>query len=261
MAKRTASRPDWWTATNPDVLLNVVWPRPLAYDADTVVLNQSPALRRRLRLYGVACARMVWDVLSTDARNAVLLSERYADRPGPVAPDELRAAAVRMRYGPVTFQHLAANAAGWASAGRFPDTPPQAAVRWNPAAAAREAAKALATRAAGPAPPGRAPGAHEWHAVWSRTYAAAREHQAELIRDIFPPPGRAPGFAPEWRTSTVVVLARQADESGEFGALPILADALQDAGCDDELILGRCRTPAGIHCRGNWVVDLVLERE
>jgi len=43
--------------------------------------------------------------------------------------------------------------------------------------------------------------------------------------------------------------------------MPILADALQDAGCDNDLILDRCRAESGIHCRGNWVVDLVLGRE
>ena len=39
--------------------------------------------------------------------------------------------------------------------------------------------------------------------------------------------------------------------------LPILADALQDAGCEDADILGHCRS-GGPHVRGCWVVDLVL---
>ena len=39
--------------------------------------------------------------------------------------------------------------------------------------------------------------------------------------------------------------------------MPILADALQDAGCDDEAVLAHCRG-AGPHVRGCWVVDLVL---
>ena len=65
----------------------------------------------------------------------------------------------------------------------------------------------------------------------------------------------------DWRTSTVVALARQMDKTGDFSAVPILADALQDAGCDNELILERCRAASGVHCRGNWVVDLVLGRE
>jgi hypothetical protein len=49
-------------------------------------------------------------------------------------------------------------------------------------------------------------------------------------------------------------------ESRDFGAMPILADALQDAGCEDAAILGHCRG-AGPHVRGCWVVDLVLGKE
>ena len=47
-------------------------------------------------------------------------------------------------------------------------------------------------------------------------------------------------------------------EAREFGAMPILADALQDAGCDNEDILSLCRDTSLTHVRGCWVVDLVL---
>jgi hypothetical protein len=46
-------------------------------------------------------------------------------------------------------------------------------------------------------------------------------------------------------------------EGRDFGPMPILADALQDAGCEDVSILGHCRGP-GPHVRGCWVVDMVL---
>jgi len=49
-------------------------------------------------------------------------------------------------------------------------------------------------------------------------------------------------------------------EAREFSAMPILADALQDAGCDNEDVLSHCREP-GTHVRGCWVVDLLLGRE
>ena len=100
-----------------------------------------------------------------------------------------------------------------------------------------------------------------WHAAWNRAFALAREQQVELARDIFPPPGYTPTLPAEWRTATVLALAGQMDETGDFYAVPILADALQDAGCDDEVILARCRAASGVHCRGNWVVDLVRGRE
>ncbi|MDY3562094.1 hypothetical protein R5W23_003540 [Gemmata sp. JC673] len=48
-------------------------------------------------------------------------------------------------------------------------------------------------------------------------------------------------------------------ESRDFSAMPILADALQDAGCDRADILDHCRGP-GQHVRGCWVVDLVLNK-
>jgi len=81
--------------------------------------------------------------------------------------------------------------------------------------------------------------------------------QTELIRCIFGNPFRPVAFDPAWRTDTAVALARQMYESREFSALPILADALQDAGCDNEDVLNHCREP-GTHVRGCWVVDLVL---
>jgi hypothetical protein len=81
-----------------------------------------------------------------------------------------------------------------------------------------------------------------------------------LLRDIFGNPFRPVTFSPDWRTDTTLSLARQMYESREFGALPILADALQDAGCDSAEILDHCRG-SGPHVRGCWVVDLVLGKE
>jgi hypothetical protein len=83
--------------------------------------------------------------------------------------------------------------------------------------------------------------------------------QVELLRDIFGNPFRPVAFSPEWRTDTAVSLVRQMYDSREFGAMPILADALQDAGCDNDDILNHCRGP-GLHVRGCWVVDLVLDK-
>ena len=97
----------------------------------------------------------------------------------------------------------------------------------------------------------------------SGEYQAATDQKAEregllrLVCDIFGNPFRPVTFDPAWRTSTAVALARGMYESRDFGAMPILADALQDAGCDNEDALNHCRGP-GPHVRGCWVVDLVL---
>ncbi|VTR94036.1 Uncharacterized protein OS=Sorangium cellulosum (strain So ce56) GN=sce5710 PE=4 SV=1 [Gemmata massiliana] len=83
---------------------------------------------------------------------------------------------------------------------------------------------------------------------------------ALFARCIFRNPFRPVTFSPFWRSSTAVALASQMYESRDFGAMPILADALQDAGCDSADVLGHCRSP-GPHVRGCWVVDLVLAKE
>ncbi|MBA4188861.1 MAG: hypothetical protein C0467_12760 [Planctomycetaceae bacterium] len=82
-----------------------------------------------------------------------------------------------------------------------------------------------------------------------------------MVRDIFGNPFHPVAFSPEWRTSTAVAIAQQMYESRDFSAMPILADALQDAGCDDADILDHCRDEKGTHVRGCWVVDLVMGKE
>ncbi|MBP3956407.1 hypothetical protein J8F10_14080 [Gemmata sp. G18] len=82
--------------------------------------------------------------------------------------------------------------------------------------------------------------------------------QAALLRDIFGNPFRPVVLAPEWRTETARALAAQMYESREFSAMPILADALQDAGCENTDILNHCRDSTTPHVRGCWVVDLLL---
>jgi hypothetical protein len=80
---------------------------------------------------------------------------------------------------------------------------------------------------------------------------------SQLIREVVGNPFRPVAFDPAWRTSTAVALAQQMYDSRDFGIMPILGDALQDAGCDIADILDHCRGP-GPHVRGCWVVDLVL---
>jgi hypothetical protein len=252
--------PDWLVSANPETLLDVVWPPAWgSLPAHRVTPSTlPPSSVRRLQLFGCACARMVWDMLPTDSRNAVAVRERYAD--GRASLADLNAATLRLPPHAITAHHYAVRSAAQAAGYSWSDAPNLSA-DWAPDEAARESAKALATHAAGPAPPGGSPVAKEWQDTWNTTFAEARAYQAELVRDIFPPPGYTPSLHPDWRTSTVVAIARQMDETGDFSAVPILADALQDAGCDNEVILDRCRASSGIHCRGNWVVDLVLGRE
>jgi hypothetical protein len=54
-------------------------------------------------------------------------------------------------------------------------------------------------------------------------------------------------------------IARTIYETGDFSSLPILADALEEAGCGSALLLDHCRKPAKHH-PGCWVVELVLSK-
>ncbi|WP_232069664.1 hypothetical protein [Gemmata massiliana] len=81
------------------------------------------------------------------------------------------------------------------------------------------------------------------------------------LRDIFGNPFRSVRFSPEWRTNTALALAEQIYAARDFSAMPVFADALQDAGCDNDDILNHCRSANQVHARGCWVVDLVMSRE
>jgi hypothetical protein len=60
-----------------------------------------------------------------------------------------------------------------------------------------------------------------------------------------------------WNDGTVVRLARGMWDEGAFDRLPILGDALQEAGCDDAAVLGHCRS-GGPDARSSWLVDLIV---
>ena len=81
--------------------------------------------------------------------------------------------------------------------------------------------------------------------------------QVSFVRDLFGNPFRPVKFEPRWRTADVLGLALALYVDCAFDRLPLLADALMDAGCADEQIIDHCRGP-GPHVRGCWVVDLAL---
>ncbi len=81
--------------------------------------------------------------------------------------------------------------------------------------------------------------------------------QCELVRDLHPYLFRPVGFDAAWRTDTTTSLAKGMYEGRDFSAMPILADALQDAGCADLEIIGHCQSGRP-HVRGCWLLDLIL---
>lgn len=227
---------EWLACEDVTALLNFVLLDPLA--------NGSA---RRNRLIACACARRVWCLLADErSRRAVETAERFVD--GLAMAAELESA--------------------WAAAstednGGGIEEPPELAFN-APAAAAYAAAwndqTAAVTSSVYAACALGLPRNDPWlnGTKWDTDGARERLAQVALLRDIFGNPFRPIPFSPSWRTFTVVALAAGMYESRDFGAMPILADALQDAGCDIPDILDHCR--GGPHVRGCWVVDQLLEK-
>jgi hypothetical protein len=187
-------------------------------------------------LWACACCRRFGDLL-TDKRNwdAIEVAERKAD--GLADEDEVQKARKAAAQVPQIREKLHGTPAEWAAS----------ACRWLLHPSAGEWTTAT-TRAS-----------HAISMVESRatTRDAEDRLQFELLRDVFGNPFRPVSFDPEWRTAVVVSLARNMYDSRDFSTLPILSDALQDAGCANEDILNHCRS-WGLHVKGCWVVDLAL---
>jgi hypothetical protein len=83
-------------------------------------------------------------------------------------------------------------------------------------------------------------------------------HSAALVREVFGNPFTHRPFDPSWRTATVLQLAGHAEVTGDFSVLPVLADALEDAGCNRTDVLDHLRH-GGPHAHGCWAVELVLD--
>ena len=85
----------------------------------------------------------------------------------------------------------------------------------------------------------------------------------DLVRELFGIPFHPVTLAPSrltWHDGLIGSMARQMYDSRSFTDMPVLADALEEAGCQDPDILGHCRS-GGEHVRGCWVVDTLLGKE
>ncbi len=91
-------------------------------------------------------------------------------------------------------------------------------------------------------------------------YKAEEMSQCDLLRDIFGNPFRPVVSDSAWFTPAVVAIATSIYSDRAFDRMPILADALEEAGCTNADVLLHCRSD-GPHVRGCWVVDLVLGKE
>jgi len=92
---------------------------------------------------------------------------------------------------------------------------------------------------------------------WGHDKAAMEVALCDRLRDIIGNPYRAVRIAEEWQTAPVLTLAQHILAEQAFADLPILADALEDAGCTEVELLAHCREQR-LHVLGCWAVDLLL---
>jgi hypothetical protein len=190
---------------------------------------------RKHCLFQAACCRRIWHFLRDDCtRKAVEVLERFAD--DETLAEELSSANADLQ--PILDRRIkkcfydAAWAVHWATIQPAEDD----------ATASEDAANAMAA------------GVRKGRA---KARAEERMAQAALLRDIVGNPFRRKVFKKTWRTPTVQRLTETTYHERAFDRIPILADALEEAGCTDTAILVHCREE-GTHVLGCWVVDLIL---
>jgi hypothetical protein len=206
---------------------------------------------RKERLLDCACVRELWHLLAISVgRQAVEVAERYADGFATVQQlhdVQARALVLADAETAQAFQGQPNSYSAYSAA---------AAVAWefrDGADPLKHAADAIAwTGIVGNGPPHR-------REANERRRAVLRD-QADLVRDVFGNPFQLLSFDARLRSIDVVALATTIYDDRAFDRLPILADALMDAGCTNDDIISHCHSP-GPHVRGCWVVDLILGKQ
>jgi hypothetical protein len=199
---------------------------------------------RKSRLFACACCRRVLQAISNDFVEAsVVAAERHAD--GSLLDDEIAAvnADVNERLADDEPLRRCCDSATQVNgiAGRIAFRSSVCAADALAIASNEEFALGVHTR-------------------WTPSWTEALVEQSRLVREIFGSPFRPGAFSPYWSTPTVLALAQTAYNDRAFDRLPILADALEDAGCTDRAILDHLRGP-GPHVRGCWALDLILGKQ
>ena len=222
---------EWLACENPETLLGMLL---RSYEID----------ERKLRLFGCACCRRVWHLaLSRRSLEAVDTVERYWDRlpGGERLPAAWRAASAAYREAPKGNKPAAREFAR--AAYLMARTGQGMAYHWMSQAAQHCAEAAVHV--------GNDLG------TWGRERAA----QADLLRDLlnpFVPAATVEAARRAAKDGTVARIVADIHHTGDFVSVPVLADALEEAGCEDRTLLEHCR--GGSHVRGCWAVDLLLGR-
>ena len=235
---------------------------------------------RKLRLAACACVRRYWHLLSDQRlRDAIEIREKHAD--GLIGDVDLKQAqwegwkalivALVARLPALVAVRAAAEAVGppndgFAARARVADDQNDwldhaeeryydEVERWLPRVFEFAAAAAQLTM-------GGPNGKPESTKIIEEARGTAERDQCVLLRCLFGNPLQPlrPAFDLawlSWHDDLLVSMAHRMYDAHDFADMPILADALEEAGCTDADILNHCRQP-GEHVRGCWVVDLLL---
>lgn len=197
---------------------------------------------RKLRLFAVACCRQIWSLLVDDrSRKAVEIAEKFVD--GMATADERQKAAENAH--PVTMG---------CDTSRSGDS--QLAAAYAPIYACESLNSELA----------RFQDNGEYTAIDAALGTLVNCDDTEYplltiqLRCIVGNPFQSITLDRSRLTATALSIAQAIYEERAFDRLPILGDALEDAGCDNADILNHCRQP-GEHVRGCWVIDLLLGKK
>lgn len=295
---RVMTEAQWQVCTDPQNMLSYLRGEMASQDvtlaSGTVVqvpvYPECKASNRKLGLFGCACCRRIWHLLSDPrSRQAIEVAECFMD--GVATQDECGHAG-KVAEDVAESQYSTVHDAAERVAASFDPDDPDTQF-WVHGAHECASSASAAARAASYAADLSCPPTSVIDAAGKATYALAhsvspllfteecnpdltlrnrvteaeKTVQAALLRDIFGNPFRPVAIEPVWLTPSVTNLATTAyDErrlpSGELDAarLAVLADALEEAGCDNPDILNHCRQPRD-HVRGCWVLDLLLGKE
>ena len=230
---------EWLSSTDPTPMLEFL---------------RGKASDRKLRLFAVACCHFIWPLLTDErARVTVETAEDYADG---LATENSRRDLVK-RYctvrGLSNSLDSAVSAAGWCVASPFTVTEAEHCTHCAVYARIHYADEV------GDITYKTDDWPESYNLAMDPMRSATKAAQASLLHCIFNP-FHPITLDPSWLTSTVTTLARSMYDTRDFTAMPILADALQDAGCDDDQVLSHCRGE-GVHVRGCFLIDLLTGRE
>lgn len=218
-------------------------------------LTRSKPGRRKMRLFACGCCRQIEELLpDARTRKALAVAEKYAD--GDADDGQLVAAMLEANktaakeYARAEVQALApgmeAARAVWSAC----DKDGRQAVEFTLEFSVK-AVQAARRKVAGKGQKGKEADA---------AAAEQRRRHCDLLRDLFGNPFKPVKFAPGWRVASAVAVGKSIYEDHAFERMPILADALEDAGCNDAAVLEHCRGP-GPHFLGCWVIDGVLGKD